>query len=162
MITDLTLINDQDLAKMEVVMNERGREVITQEGKKKEYEFALRMIHYIMDCGYKLPSIDPNGMAAVWAGQLEEAIIIYGYDDIARVVKVWAKEDDREYKQFPTTGTIIAKVKELLGNPVAEIARRNHEAMVEQMVAAEKQELMKGVSEEHLKELQRRYKNECK
>lgn len=160
MITDLTLISSQDLAKMEVAMNERGREAITQEGKKKEYEFALRMIHYIMDCGYKLPSIDPEGMAAVWAGQLEEAIIIYGYDDIARVVKVWAKEDDREFKQFPTTGTIIAKVKELLGNPVAEIARRNHEAMVEQMVAAEKQELMKDVSEEHLKELQRRYQNE--
>lgn len=160
MITDLTLISSQDLAKMEVAMNERGREVITQEGKKKEYEFALRMIHYIMDCGYRLPSIDPEGMAAVWAGQLEECIIIYGYDDIARVVKVWAKEDDREYKQFPTTGTIIAKVKELLGNPVAEIARRNHEAMIEQMVAAEKQELMKDVSEEHLKELQRRYQNE--
>ena len=157
MITDLTLINDQDLAKMEVAMNERGREVITQEGKKKEYEFALRMIHYIMDCGYKLPSIDPNGMAAVWAGQLEEAIIIYGYDDIARVVKVWAKEDDREFKQFPTTGTIIAKVKELLGNPVAEIARRNHEAMVEQMVAQEREELMKGATEEHLKELEERY-----
>ena len=112
MITDLTLISGQDLAKMEVAMNERGREVITQEGKKKEYEFALRMIHYIMDCGYRLPSIDPEGMAAVWAGQLEECIIIYGYDDIARVVKVWAKEDDREFKQFPTTGTIIAKVKE--------------------------------------------------
>lgn len=160
MITDLTLISSQELAKMEVAMNERGREVITQEGKKKEYEFALRMIHYIMDCGYRLPSIDPEGMAAVWAGQLEECIIIYGYDDIARVVKVWAKEDDREFKQFPTTGTIIAKVKELLGNPVAEIARRNHEAMVEQMVAAEKQELMKDVSEEHLKELQRRYQSE--
>ena len=160
MITDLTLISSQDLAKMEVAMNERGREVITQEGKKKEYEFALRMIHYIMDCGYRLPSIDPEGMAAVWAGQLEECIIIYGYDDIARVVKVWAKEDDREFKQFPTTGTIIAKVKELLGNPVAEIARRNHEAMVEQIVAAEKQELMKDVSEEHLKELQRRYQSE--
>jgi len=160
MITDLTLISSQELAKMEVAMNERGREVITQEGKKKEYEFALRMIHYIMDCGYRIPSIDPEGMAAVWAGQLEECIIIYGYDDIARVVKVWAKEDDREFKQFPTTGTIIAKVKELLGNPVAEIARRNHEAMVEQMVTAEKQELMKDVSEEHLKELQRRYQNE--
>lgn len=160
MISDLTLISGQDLAKMEVAMNERGREALTQEGKNKEYEFALRMIHYIMDCGYKLPSIDPEGMAAVWAGQLEEAIIIYGYDDIARVVKVWAKEDDREFKQFPTTGTIIAKIKELLGNPVAEIARRNHEAMVEQMVAAEKQELMKDVSEEHLKELQRRYQNE--
>lgn len=157
MITDLTLISGQDLAKMEVAMNERGREVITQEGKKKEYEFALRMIHYIMDCGYRLPSIDPEGMAAVWAGQLEEAIIIYGYDDIARVVKVWAKEDDREFKQFPTTGTIIAKVKELLGNPVAEIARRNHEAMVEQMVAQEHEELMKGVTEEHLKELEERY-----
>lgn len=158
MITDLTLISSQDLAKMEVAMNERGREVLTQEGKNKEYEFALRMIHYIMDCGYKLPSIDPEGMAAVWAGQLEEAIIIYGYDDIARVVKVWAKEDDREFKQFPTTGTIIAKVKELLGNPVAEIARRNHEAFVKQMVKEEHEELMKGATEEHLKELEKRYK----
>ena len=157
MITDLTLISSQELAKMEVAMNERGREVITQEGKKKEYEFALRMIHYIMDCGYRIPSIDPEGMAAVWAGQLEECIIIYGYDDIARVVKVWAKEDDREFKQFPTTGTIIAKVKELLGNPVAEIARRNHEAQVEQMVARERKELMKGATEEHLKELEARY-----
>lgn len=160
MITDLTLISGQELAKMEVAMNERGREVLTQEGKNKEYEFALRMIHYIMDCGYRLPSIDPEGMAAVWAGQLEECIIIYGYDDIARVVKVWAKEDDREYKQFPTTGTIIAKVKDLLGNPVAEIARRNHEAMIEQMAKQEREELMKGVTEEHLNELQRRYQNE--
>jgi hypothetical protein len=160
MITDLTLISDQDLAKMEVAMSERGHRIITKDGKAEAYEFALRMIHYIMDCGYRLPSIDPEGMAAVWAGQLEEAIIIYGYDDIARVVKVWAKEDDREYKQFPTTGTIIAKVKELLGNPVAEIARRNHEAMVEQMAERERKELLKGVTEEHLNELQRRYQNE--
>lgn len=160
METSLALVSNEELAKMEVAMNERGRRIITKKGKAETYEFALRMIKYIRDCGYSLPAIDKEEMAQVWAGQLEEAIIIYGYDDIARVVKVWAKEDDRPYKQFPTTGTIIAKIKDLLGNPVAEIARRNHEAMVEQMVAAEKQELMKGVSEEHLKELQRRYQNE--
>ena len=160
METSLALVSNEELAKMEVAMNERGRRIITKKGKAETYEFALRMIKYIRDCGYSLPAVDKEEMAKVWAGQLEEAIIIYGYDDIARVVKVWAKEDDRPYKQFPTTGTIIAKIKELLGNPVAEIARRNHEAMVEQIVAAEKQELMKDVSEEHLKELQRRYQNE--
>lgn len=160
MVTDLTLVSSKELAKMEVAMNERGRKIITQEGKTEAREFAVRMIEYISKCGYKLPSIDIEGMAKVWERQLEEAIVIYGYEDIARVVEVWAKEDDREYKQFPTTGTIIAKVKELLGNPVAEIARRNHEAIVEQMAERERKELLKGVSEEHLKELQRRYQNE--
>lgn len=157
MVTDLTLVSSKELAKMEVAMNERGRRIITTDGKTEAREFALRMIEYISKCGYKLPSIDVEGMAKVWERQLEESIIIYGYEDIARVVEVWAKEDDREYKQFPTTGTIIAKVKELLGNPVAEIARRNHEAMVEQMVKQEREELMKGATEEHLKELEARY-----
>ena len=158
MTTELSLMSSSELAKLEVAMNERGRKMVTREGKTEAQEFALRMLRYIVECGYKLPSIDVDSMAKTWAGQLEECIIVYGYEDIARVVKLWATEDDREFKQFPTTGTIIAKVKELLGNPVAEIARRNHEAQVAQMVQHEHDELMKGVSDERLKELERRYK----
>ena len=160
METSLALVSNEELAKMEVAMNERGRRIITKKGKAETYEFALRMIKYIRDCGYSLPAIDKEEMAQVWAGQLEEAIIIYGYDDIARVVKVWAKEDDRPYKQFPTTGTIIAKIKDLLGNPVAEIAKRNHEAFVAQMVEHEHNELMKNVTPERMAELERKYKHE--
>lgn len=158
--TSLALVSDIELAKMEHDISERGHRFITPEGKKEASAYALRLLTYLADSGYKLPSVDKEEMAEVWAGQLEEAIIIYGYDDIARVVKVWVKEDDREYKQFPTTGTILTKIKELLGNPVAEIARRNHEAEVKQIVEHERNELMKGVTKEHLEELQRRYNNE--
>lgn len=160
MMTSLASVSDVELAKMEVAMNERGRRIITKAGKKEAEEFALKMIRYISGCGYKLPSINVEDMARVWANQLDEAIIIYGYDDISRVVKVWAKEDDREFKQFPTTGTIIAKIKDLLGNPVAEIARRNHEALVAQMAEAEHAELMKNVTPERMAELERKYKHE--
>lgn len=160
MMTDLALVSDVDLAKMERDISERGHRLITQEGKKEATEYALKLLTYLAESGYTLPAIDKEEMAKVWAGQLEEAIIIYGYDDIARVVKVWVKEDDRDYKQFPTAGTILAKVKDLLGNPVAEIARRNHEAEVKRMVEYERAELMKDVTEEHLAELQRRYEHE--
>ena len=160
MVTSLASVSDVDLAKMEVAMNERGRRIITKTGKKEAEEFALRMIRYIADCGYKLPAMNVEEMARVWAGQLGEAIIIYGYDDIARVVKVWAKEDSREFKQFPTTGTIIAKIKDLLGNPVAEIARRNHETFIAQMKAREHEELMKNITPEKMAELERKYKHE--
>lgn len=160
MMTSLASVSDIDLAKMERDISERGHRLITAEGKKEATEYALRLLTYIAESGYTLPPIDKEEMAKVWAGQLEEAIIIYGYDDIARVVKVWAKEDDRPYKQFPTTGTIIAKIKDLLGNPVAEIARRNHEAFVAQMVEHEHNELMKNVTPERMAELERRYKHE--
>lgn len=157
MITDLSVVSSKELAQMEVAMNERGRRMATEEGKRDAQLWAINLLEYLALSGYKLPSVDKELMAKTWADQLSEAIIIYGEDDIARVVKAWVKEDSRDYKQFPTTGTLLAKVKELLGNPVAEIARRNYEAQVEQIVEHEREELVKGVSKEHIEELKRRY-----
>lgn len=158
MTTELSTLTDIELAKMEVAINERGRELATLEGKKNAQLWAVNLLEYLALSGYKLPAVDKTMMAKIWADQLTEAIIIYGKDDIARVVKEWVKKDDREFKQFPTSGTILAEVKELLGNPVAEIARRNHEAYVKQVVDHEREELMKDATPEHLQELERRYK----
>lgn len=160
MITDLSVVSSTELARMESAITERAKELSTKEGMTEAQLWAVKLLEYLAVSGYKLPSVDKALMAKTWADQLSEAIIVYGYDDIARVVKLWVKEDCRDYKQFPTTGTILARVKELLGNPIVEIARRNHEAQVEQMVQHEHDELMNGVSEEHLKELERRYKHE--
>lgn len=157
MMTDLTLVSSTDLAKMEMAISERGKALATKEGKTQAQLWAVNMIEYLACSGYKLPSVDKELMAKTYAEQMADAIIIYGYDDIARVVKEWVKKDDREYKQFPTSGTLLAEVKKLLGNPLAEIARRNQEARVAQIVEHEKQELMKGVTEERLEELKRRY-----
>lgn len=157
MVTDLALVSDLELGEMEIAIKQRAKKISTKEGKTESQLWAIKMIDYIMISGYKLPSVDKELMAKAYADQLADAIIIYGYDAIARVVKEWVKKDDREFKQFPTSGTILAEVKETLGNPIAEIARRNHEAKVEQMVERERKELMKGVTEEHLEELKRRY-----
>lgn len=160
MATDLALVSDLELAEMENAIKERGRALATKEGKTESQLWTIKLIDYLMVSGYKLPSVDKALMAKAYADQLADAIIVYGYDNIARVVKEWIKKDDREFKQFPTSGTILAQVKESLGNPVAEIARRNYEAQIAQMERYERNELMKGVSEVHLKELERRYKHE--
>lgn len=157
MTTDLALVSDLELARMENAIKERSKKLATKEGKTESQLWAIKLIDYIMISGYKLPAVDKELMAKAYADQLSDAIIVYGYDNIAKVVKEWVKKDDREFKQFPTSGTLLAEVKEELGNPIAEIARRNHEAEVERMVAREREELMKGATKERLEELNRRY-----
>lgn len=160
MVTDLALVSDLELAKIEVAIKERTQRLTTKEGKAEAQMWAIKMIDYIMVSGYKIPQVDKTMMAKAYADQLSDAIAIYGYDDIARVVKEWIRNDDRYYKQFPTAGTILAEVKAKLGNPLAEVARRNHEAEVARIVERERQELRDKYSEEEFERLERKYKHE--
>lgn len=157
MITDLSVISDKQLALMKNEINERGKMMLTQEGKKESRIWALKLIDYLLSSGYKLPDASKDRMAVVYADQLSEAIVIHGYDQIQKVVREWIKNDTRQYKAFPTAGDILDAIKNMLGNPAAEIARREHEEEVRKMVERERAELMKDVSEEHIEELKRRY-----
>lgn len=160
MVTDLTLVSDLELGKIELAIKQRTQKLATKEGKAESQLWAVRMIDYIMASGYKLPPVDKEVMAKAYADQLADAIAVYGYDDIAKVVKEWIKNDDREYKRFPTAGDILAEVKNTLGNPLAEVARRNHEAEVMRIVEHERSELMKNVTDEQMERLERKYKHE--
>ena len=151
-------VSDLQLGIMENNIKQRAQMLETEAGKAECAQWVLNMFEYLRLSGYKLPNDKVKAMAKVYASQLKDAIVIYGYDDVSRCVKEWIKEDT--YMRFPNSGQILQKVHELCGNPLAEIARRNEAARVEMMVQKEREELMKDVTEEQLKEMERRYKHE--
>ena len=153
-------VSDIQLAVMKNKIEERSRKMMTAEGKKEAQLWTLQLITRIASCGYRLPDIDKKMMALSYEEVLSDAIVTYGCNDIWDAVKEWIKNDTRQYKAFPTAGDILDAVKSMLGNPAAEIARREHEHEVEKIVEKEHDELMKNVTPEQMERLERKYKHE--
>lgn len=160
MLQNLMTVSDMQLAVMQNRIEERGKKMMTEAGRKEAQLWTLQLITRIASCGYKLPDIDKKMMALSYEEVLKEAIVTYGCNDIWLAVREWIKNDTRQYKAFPTAGDILDAVKSMLGNPAAEIARREHEHEVERIVAREHEELMKDVTPEQMEKLERKYKHE--
>lgn len=158
MITDLSVVDDVQLARMENDIKQREIEIKTDVGKRKYQRWLVKMLAYFVESGYRLPDADVEHMAVVRMDQLSDAIVLYGESALEQVARQWVMDDTRAYKQFPTSGDILAKAKEMLGNPIAEVARRNHEAYVQRMVEQERKELLGSYTKEQLIELERKYK----
>lgn len=154
----LMTVSDIELAQIENQIKERAATLATKDGKAESEQWVLKMFDYLQNSGYKLPDCDKRKMAVVYSDQLKDAITVYGYDSIAYCVREWIKGDT--YRRFPNAGIILSKVHELCGNPLAEVARRNHEAEVRQMIECEKEKLLKNVTDEQMERLERKYKHE--
>ena len=155
MKNEMATTSDVELAKMETEIKQRASSIETNNGKKESQQWVLVMFDYLKNSGYKVQDNDMKRMAEAYAGQLKDAIVVYGYNAISVCVREWIKED--KYGRFPNAGQILEKVHELCGNPIAEIAKRNHEAKVKMIVQKEQDELRSKYSKEQIEELERRY-----
>lgn len=152
---ELAALSDLELAKLENSIKERANSLATLKGKKESEQWVIRLFDYLQNSGYRLPDADKKRMAAAYADQLKDAIIVYGYEQVSYCVREWVKSDT--YKTFPNAGMILEKVHELCGNPIAEVARRKHEALVKQMEERNRKELLSKYSDEELEQLRKKY-----
>lgn len=156
-MNELINMSDDELNTLKNEISVRRERFMTKEGCDDAKKVMLGMFDYLQASGYKLPDTDYNQMAGIYADQLKEHIIIFGYDAIKKAVREYVRSDDDKYHQMPTAGQIIAVVERENGDPRHEIAVREYEREVEQMVAKERKELMDGVTPERLKELEAKY-----
>lgn len=155
---ELATLSDIELARLEKDIKDRAQLLETREGKIEACQWVLRLFKYLRDSGYKMPDNDVESMSKTYARQLKDAIAVYGYNQISLCVDEWIKEDT--YKRWPNSGQILQKVKEMCGNPIAEVARRNYEAEVNRIVDEERKRNMEGITPERMAALERKYKHE--
>lgn len=129
-MNELEVNND----KMELLRREiAGREhsLRTEEGQKEAAGVMLAMFDYFANSGYKMPDVEFKKMASIYADQLREHIIEYGYTTIKFAAREFVRRDTDPYHLMPTAGQLIEVIEDVGGNVKAALARYDLEKFIE-------------------------------
>lgn len=159
-MNSLAELSTNELNRIKQDIAERKESILTKEGFDGAKKVMLAMFDYLANSGYKIPDTDYDEMAGVYADQLREHIVLYGYDVIKNAVREFVRSDRRDYHPIPTAGQLIETIESIADNPKHEIRRREHEQFIENMKRETQKELQdawNSLSEDERKELEEKY-----
>ena len=126
---NLSTLTDDKLHELVKACDERRERLATNDGQAQTLMEMLRLFEYLEASGYHMPLKENRQLVArVWAEQLAECIITYGFPVIRDAVKRFIETDTREFRQAPNAADIKAIAKNMGFNPKRELAIRRLEA----------------------------------
>lgn len=111
----------------------RRRYLETPEGMHEYIGDMARAFVVVESLGYQWPTEenDVDAVVRLWCEVLKETYIAFGQPGLARAVKLYALEDKSYARRWPSAGKI------------AELAKRDQPALVEQINAYKKEQAMR-------------------
>lgn len=159
-MNELSTLSARELKSLKSEITGRRDALMTKEGFDEAKKVMIAMFDYLSTSGYKLQDVDYDQMAGIYADQLREHIVVYGYDVIKKAVREFVRSDTSTYHQMPTAGQLIAVIESTAGNPIHAIKVQEHEELVRRMETATHAELLKkaeAMSDAEWKRLEEKY-----
>ena len=153
-------MNELSIDTLKQEMQQRRMALKSKKGFDDAKKVMLAMFDYFANSGYKMPDADYDEMAGVYADQLREHLVVYGYDVLKNAAREFVRNDRRDYHPIPTAGQLIAVIEEMQDSPLATIRKKEFEQFVEKITEETHKELQgkwDELSSEEKKRLEERY-----